>query len=291
MTGPVLVTGATGNVGGAAARSLLAAGLPVRVAGTDPARLRARFPAAEAVHLDFLDARTFPAAVAGAGGLFLLRPPPISRVGPTLNALVDVAARQRTGHVVFASVTGADTNRIVPHHRVETHLRTAGVPWTVLRPGFFAQNLGDAYRRDIREQNRIFLPAGRGRAAFIDTRDIGDVAAAVFADPAPHREAGYTLTGPEALDFDAVAALLTEVLGRPVRYEQATVPAYLRHVRRQGSGLVQAIVQTVLHAGLRRGQAERVDPTLPRLLGRPARTLDRYVRDHRDLWTSATPIR
>ncbi len=291
MTGPVLVTGATGNVGGAVARSLLAAGLPVRVAGTDPARLRARFPAAEAVRLDFLDARTFPAAVAGAGGLFLLRPPPISRVGPTLNALVDAAARHGVGHVVFASVAGADTNRIVPHHRVETHLRTAGVPWTVLRPGFFAQNLADAYRRDIREQNRIFLPAGRGRAAFVDTRDIGDVAAAVLADPAAHTEAGYTLTGPAALGFDEVAAVLTEVLGRPIRYQRATVPAYLRHLRRQRVGWAQAIVQTVLHTGLRRGQAERVDPTLPRLLGRPARTLEEYVRDHRELWAAGAPIR
>ncbi|SCF28019.1 SDR family oxidoreductase [Micromonospora mirobrigensis] len=284
MTAPVLVTGATGNVGGAVARSLAAAGMPVRVAGLDLAELRRRFPGVPAVRLDFADPGTFDPALADAGALFLLRPPQIARVGPTLNALVDAAVRHRVGHVVFASVTGADTNRVVPHHRVETHLRACGLPYTILRPGFFAQNLADAYRRDIREDDRIFLPAGNGRVAFVDTRDLGDVAAVVLADPAAHAGAGYTLTGPEALDFDQVAALLAEVLGRPIGYRPATVGGYLAHLRRRGLPLVQALVQTVLHTGLRRGQAERVDPTLPHLLGRPPRTLRQYVQEHRELW-------
>ncbi|MFC0003812.1 SDR family oxidoreductase [Micromonospora siamensis] len=284
MTAPVLVTGATGNVGGAVARSLAAAGTPVRVAGPDLVGLRRRFPGVPAVRLDFAEPGTFDPALADVGALFLLRPPQIARVGPTLNALVDAATRHRVGHVVFASVTGADTNRIVPHHRVETHLRGSGLPYTILRPGFFAQNLADAYRRDIREDDQILLPAGRGRVAFVDTRDLGDVAATVLADPAAHAGTGYTLTGPEALDFDQVAALLTEVLGRPVHYRPATVAGYLTHLRRRGTPLVQALVQTVLHTGLRRGRAERVDPTLAHLLGRPPRTLRQYVWEHRELW-------
>src|SRR4051812_381662 len=115
---PVLVTGATGNLGGAAARSLLAAGLPVRVAGTAENRLHDLFPGAETVRLDFRRPETFTAAVAGAGALFLIRPPAVSRMRPTLNALIDVAERNGVGHVVFVSVTGAETNRVVPHHRV-----------------------------------------------------------------------------------------------------------------------------------------------------------------------------
>ncbi|MEU4366758.1 SDR family oxidoreductase [Micromonospora chersina] len=288
MSAPVLVTGATGNVGGAVARSLHAAGTPVRVAGTDMAALRWQFPDVPAARLDLRDPSTFDAALRGASGLFLLRPPQIARVGPTLNALVDAAARRGVGHVVFASVTGADRNRLVPHHRVETHLLAAGLPYTILRPGFFAQNLADAYGRDIREDDRIYLPAGRGRVAFVDTRDLGDVAATVFADPVAHGGAAYTLTGPQAFDFDEVAALLTEVLGRPVRYQAAGVAGYLRHLRRRRTPLTQALVQAVLHTGLRRGQAERVDPTLPRLLGRPPRTLRQYVQDHRERWQRAT---
>ena len=282
----VLVVGASGNIGGSVARSLARAGIAVRAAGTDPAAVARALPEAQSVHLDLLDPTTFGPALQGASGLFLVRPPAIAKVGPTLIALLDAAEEARVGHVVFSSVTGADTNWVVPHHRVETHLAKSDLSWTILRPGFFAQNLADAYRTDIVRDDRILLPSRRGRAAFIDVRDIGDVAALVFADPANHRGAGYVLTGPEALDFDQVAALLTDELSRRIRYEPTTVLRYLLHVHSQGRPWVQAIVQTVLHTGLRRGQAESVDPTLERLLGRSPRTLAQYVHDNRDLWAS-----
>ena len=288
---PVLVIGASGNVGGAVVRSLLDAGLPVRAAGTDPDALGRRLPDVPSVRLDLHDPATFAPALEGAGGLFLVRPPAISSVGPTLNALIDVAREVGTSHVVFASVTGADTNRVVPHHRVETHLRASGLSWTILRPGFFAQNLADAYRSDIVGASRIVLPAGRGRAAFVDVRDVGDVAATVFADPQAHRGAGYTLTGPQALDFDQVAEVLSRELGRTIRYEPTTVLGYLRHLLRQGLPAAPAVVQTILHTGLRRGQAQSVDPTLARLLGRSGRTLERYVHDHAATWTVPTARR
>jgi uncharacterized protein YbjT (DUF2867 family) len=287
MTGRILVTGATGNLGGAAARSLLAAGLTVRVASTDLDRLRAAFPDTERVRLDLTQPETFPAALAGVTEIFLVRPPAISRVGPTLNALLDAARRHHIRHVVFVSVMGADTNRLVPHHRVERHLRAGTVPWTILRPGFFAQNLADAYATDIRTRDEIFLPAGAGRVAFVDTRDLGDVAAGILADPHPHRGAGYLLTGAEPLTFDAVAALLTGELGRRIRYRPATVAGYLRHLHRQAVPLSQALVQTLLHTGLRRGQAARVDPTLAELLGRVPRSLAQYIHDHRSRWEPA----
>jgi hypothetical protein len=66
------------------------------------------------------------------------------------------------------------------------------------------------------------------------------------------------------------------------------VLGYARHLRRQGLPLAQVAVQTVLHTGLRRGDAEAVDPTLPRLLGRPARTIEHYVRGHVATWERTT---
>lgn len=154
----------------------------------------------------------------------------------------------------------------------------------ILRPGFFAQNLADAYRRDIVDDDRIYLPAGKGRAAFIDVRDLGDVAAVVFGNPDDHRGAGYVLTGPAALDFDDVASILTRELRRPVRYQPAGIVEYARHLRASGLPWAQVAVQTVLHTGLRAGQAQAVDPTLARLLGRAPRTLEDYVHDHLATW-------
>lgn len=295
---PVLVTGATGNVGRAVVTSLRAAGIPVRAAvlvgvGSGGYRLggppdttsgAADLGDVETVTLDFHDATTFRPALTGVGGVFLLRPPSIARVGPTLNALIDIAADVGVEHVVLSSVAGADTNRLVPHHRVERHLQASSLPWTILRPGFFAQNLGDAYRRDICDDDRLYVPAGDGRVAFLDVRDLADVAAAVFKDPALHRWRAYTLTGPDAVTFTEAAQVLTSELRRPIRYDPATATGYVRHSRSRGLPAAQIAVQLALHLGLRRGAAAAVDTTLAGLLGRPGRPLATYIADHRALW-------
>jgi uncharacterized protein YbjT (DUF2867 family) len=280
----VMVTGASGNVGASVVEHLLARGLRVRTGELDPARAGRRAPDAEAVRLDLTDPTTFTPALTGVDRVFLIRPPAIARVGPTVNAFVDAAVATGVTHVVFSSVAGADTTRIVPHHRIETHLSSSGIGWTVLRPGFFAQNLATAYRADIRDHDRLYVPAADGRVAFVDTRDLGELAAMILADPVPHAGRGYTLTGPHAVTFAEVAALLSDALGRPIRYQPASVIGYLRHLGDLGLPVPQRLVQTVLHTGLRRGDAEQVDPTLEQLLGRPAGGLADFVADHRHLW-------
>jgi uncharacterized protein YbjT (DUF2867 family) len=279
---PVLVTGATGNVGSAVVTELAAAGVPVR-AGVHGRPTAGGPPGGEPVHLDFTDPSTFGTALSGVHRVFLLRPPPIARVGPTINRFLDAAADAGVEHVVFSSVVGAGTNRIVPHHRIERHLRASGLGWTILRPGFFAQNLGGAYRVDV-EQGRIHVPAGDGRVAFVDVRDLGALAAAILADPAPHAEQAYTVTGPAAVTFAEVAQLLSHELGRAIVYEPATAIGYLRHLGAGQLPIPQRLVQAVLHLGIRRGDAERVDPTLAQLLGRPPRTIATYIHDHAHLW-------
>ncbi|MFP4636184.1 MAG: SDR family oxidoreductase [Nitriliruptoraceae bacterium] len=280
----VLVTTASGNLGAATTAELLALGVTVRAGDRDPDRAAERHPGAEPVHLDLTEPVTFARALAGVDRVLLVRPPAVARVGPTLNRFLDAAVRAGVEHVVFSSVAGAEHNRLVPHHRVEQHLFATGLGWTVLRPGFFAQNLGSAYRDDLRDADRIHLPAGDGRVAFVDVRDLGELAADILTEPAAHRAEAYTLTGPEALSFEEVAQLLTVELGRPIRYEPASIPGYLRHLRAQGHSLGRCAVQTLLHAGLRRGDAAEVDPTLERLLDHPPRRLRDYVRDHRELW-------
>ncbi len=275
MPAPIAVTGASGNAGQAVIAALRARGVPVRPL--------LREPVGDAVGFDFLRPETFEAAVAGAAGLFLLRPPPISDVGPTLNRLVDVALAAGVPRIVFLSVIGADTRGYIPHAKVEKHLKGSAAAWTFLRAGFFAQNLGDAYRADIRDHDEVFVPAGAGRAAFVDVRDLGEVAARAFTEEG-HAGQAYVLTGPEALSFVQVAELLSAALGRPIRYARPGVLRYLGRLRRRGLPFAQRLVQTVLHVGLRFGQGEGLDPTLARLLGRPPRTLATYIHDHLELW-------
>lgn len=279
----VLVTGATGNVGREVVRALLARGIAVRAATRAvPSATEGGAGTVSTVRLDFADPTTFDAAD-GVRAVFLVRPPAISDTKHTLVPFIDEARRRGVEQIVFLSVAGAAHNILVPHHAVERHLAPSR-GWTILRPGFFAQNLEDAYRRDIVEDARIYVPAGRGRVAFVDVRDIADLAAMILESPAMHDRKAYTLTGSEAIGFAETAAQLSEAIGRIVRYEPASIVGYLAHLRRRGAPWAQAGVQTVLHVGLRFGQAERVDPTLAQLLGRAPHTMRQYIRDRCAVW-------
>jgi uncharacterized protein YbjT (DUF2867 family) len=274
----ILVTGAGGNVGSAVVASLVARGAALRIGARRPDKVVAPRGGA----------RSFAPAVRGCDALFLLRPPQIANVRQTLNPLIDAARLAGVRQVVFISVAGAGDNRLVPHYAVEQHLKQGPSSWTILRPGFFAQNFGDAYRHDIVRDDRVVVPAGQGHVAFIDVRDMGEVAADALLSPATHHGQTYTLTGPAAITFDEAARVLSRELGRTIRYDAATIPAYVVHLRRHKLPLAQIAVQTVLHVGLRWGQAEAVDPTLARLLNHAPRSFDEYVRDHRALWLKPT---
>lgn len=282
----IFVTGASGNVGAAVVEYLCTRQVPIRI-GSRKLNSTHSQAGIEAVSFDFLDANTYRSAVQGCKAVFLLRPPAISDTRKTLNPFVDVARAEGVQQFVFVSVAGAADNPLVPHHAVEQHLKQKA-DWTILRPGFFAQNLGDAYREDIVQDDRIFVPAGAGRVAFIDVRDIGEVAANALIDPVSHQEQIYTLTGAEAVTFAEVASILTEELGRTIAYDSASIPGYCLHLLRRSMPPAQILVQTVLHVGLRFEQAEAVDDTLGTLLGRRPRTIRDYIHDYQDLWLKTT---
>lgn len=158
----------------------------------------------------------------------------------------------------------------VPHRKVELHLPARDRGYTVLRPGFLAQNLEGAYARDLVEDGRLYVPSAQGRVSFLDVCDAGAVAARVFAEPARFRGDALTLTGPAALTFDGVAAILSRALNRRIRCVPASVPGDAWQLRsKRQVPWKQIVIQTILHVGLRRGGAEEVDPTVERLLGRP----------------------
>lgn len=280
-----LITTALGNVGKHVVRACQEQGLALRLADRKPAACKARYPQHEAAALDFTDPSTWEPAVRGCDHVFLLRPPPIGDMERTLNPFIDAAYASGVKHIVFLSVAGADRMKWVPHHKVEQKLAECGKSYTLLRPGFFAQNLQDAYLRDIKEDNRIYVPAGGGKIAFLDVYDVGDVAARVFNAPNAFVGKALHLTGPEAVTFFDVAQMLSSRLGRVITYRPASIPGYAWHLRRKRRmPWTQILVQTILHVGLRRGDAEMVSPVVQDILGRAPRSLGTSIDSALDLW-------
>ncbi len=285
MTNPVLVTGATGNVGTEVVQALHKAGQLVRAAVRDVAKAEGRFgEGVEYVQFDFKRPATFEAAFKDVKRLFLVRPPDISNVQRDIWPAIEAAKRAGVEQIVFLSLFGVENNKIVPHYKIEKLLRASGLKWTFLRASFFMQNLDTTQRQDIKENNNLFVPAGRGKTSFIDVRDIGAVAALALTQDG-HANKAYDLTGSEALDYYQVAAIFTEVLGRRVGYSQPSAVRFLwQWWRVRKTSLAFSLVMTLLYVTVALGRAGKISPQLAQLLGRPPLTVRQYVEDYKQAW-------
>lgn len=230
---PILVTGATGRQGGATATHLLADGWPVRALVRDPTAPAARTLAAAGATLyrGDLDApETLSAALAGAHGVFAVTPDDLDgerEIGRGRH-LVNAAAAAGVAHLVFASVGGADRNTGISYWEtkgtIERHIRTVGIPATILRPVRFMENhaipglpLGGITNGVLRHLFSPDVPV-----QLIAVTDIGAFAALAFADPAAYLGQALELAGDE-LTPDGTVRLISQHLGRQITYEQ--VPA------------------------------------------------------------------
>ena len=234
---------------------------------------------------DFTDPATWTAAFAGVRLMFLVRPPQLSNVKRDMVPALEAAERAGVRHVVFLSLQGAEKNRVVPHAAIEKWLRASTMDWTFLRPSFFFQNLSTTHRADIRDRDEIFVPAGRGRTAFVDAADIASVAVEVLRAPADHAGKSWTPTGSVALTYDQVAAALTTELGRPIRYRRPGAWRYAWHARRTlGMPIGMVLVTTAIYTTARLGLAAGLTGDVRAVLGREPNGISEFVHRERAAW-------
>ncbi|WP_051833660.1 NAD(P)H-binding protein [Streptomyces katrae] len=259
-----LVIGATGTTGSRTAAQLIAAGRRVKAAS----RRATPIAGAEPVRFDWYDPAGFGDALRDADRVYLV--PPVGDPDPATVMLPFLEQARASGvrrAVLLSSSAIAESGPAVG--RVHRALPGLFGEWAVLRPSWFMQNFTGthAHADSIRNDGEIRTAAGSGRVGFVDADDIAAVAVRALTDDRAPR-ADLVLTGPEALSHDDIAALLTDVTGRPVVHRRLTYDA----MRDRLAAVVPAEFAAML-AGMDRAIAEgaedRTTDTVQRLTGRP----------------------
>jgi uncharacterized protein YbjT (DUF2867 family) len=276
----ILVVGGRSKIGSALIGELLDRGEQVR------ALMRPREDAGslpigvEASTGDLGDAESLARAMAGVSKVFLLCGPTPDEVALNRNA-IDAASEAKVELLVRSSILGADgaagSTFAEDHRACDEYLRGAGVPFAIVRPNMFMQNIPENTTPSIDGSGNFYTNTGDARISMVDTRDVAAVAAVLLTE-AGHEGDEVDVTGPEALSYDDVAGRLSASMGRQVNHVKVPDDAVRTALAGFGMGewMVGALVD--LFEDYRRsgpdGYAAQVTDAVKRLTGKDPRSLD-----------------
>lgn len=281
-----LITGASGNIGKYVVDELLTLKKDVKAAVHNIEKAKLLFKDKENIEIvefDFLDKRTFEEALEGVKAIFLVRPPNLADPEKDMLPFLKTLKEKEVEKIVFVSLLGVEKNPIVPHRKIEDMIKNLQIPYVFLRPSFFMQNLNTNHKEEIRKRDELYIPAGRSKTSFIDTRDIGRAAALTLIDE-KYKNIGITLTGKEAIDYYQVSNILSEVLKRNIEYKNPSLLRFRKERIKRGTPKEFAKVMTLLYLMTKLGTAKDITNDLEKLIGREPISFKQYAIDHKDYW-------
>lgn len=275
----ILVTGSTGNVGRYVVKHLLERG--ESVVCTSSQKVPETIEMAENRYFDFTKPETFQPALVDVDRVYLMRPPHLGKP-EDLYPFIDCMKEKGIKLVSFLSLMGVENNTIPPHHKIEKYIERSGIPYAHVRPSFFMQNVSGIHAVEIREEDQIFIPAGKSLSSFIDAEDIGEATAVLLHSPEKYANTAHTITGSESLNYDQIAAILTKILGRKIMYAKPSLLKY-RSVyikkRKFPKGFVNITVG--LYIMTRLGAAKQITDTFYQLTGKQPHTFEEFAKRYK----------
>ncbi len=282
----ILLTGATGTTGSATVAQLRRTGHPFRIMSRDVGRAQAQFGHdLDYVEGDFARPESLDAAFAGIETLSLLCAFSEGMVEFELNA-VEAAVRAGIRRIVKMSAIGAAPDAPTTirrwHGVIERRIDESGILRTHLWPNAFMQN----FRRFaplIRERGEFYAPLGDARVSLVEIEDVAAVTVAALIEDG-HEGETYEITGPEAVSYAECAAILSEELGRQVRYVSVSDEEARAALVEAGIGPEAAQALVEIDGLFREGFGAPVTDVVERVTGRRARDFRTFVRENAGLF-------
>jgi len=280
-TDQILVTGSTGNVGGALIHMLRAMGVGVRalVRHEDKAQ-SLKDAGVDVVVGDMLKPQTLDPALSGVGKVFLLTPVSPDAANMAGNVIA-TARRAGNPYIVRLSEYSPEPASALRngqlHAQVNTELKASGLPYALLQPIFYMQNTLLA-AQTVASDGMIYLPLKDARMSMIDIRDVAETAVKVLTSEG-HEGKTYVLTGPKSISIHDLAAVLSKALGKDVNY--VSVPIEAAKEAMLGMGFPEWLADTYCEyfQNYSEGGGDFVTDDVERVTGKPARSVETFARD------------
>lgn len=279
----ILVTGFTGNTGQEVAKKLLEKGASIVCAVRNPEKARNQYGAHyNYVELDFSRHETFDTALEGIERIFLMFPPETQF--SDFHAFINKAKEKNIRHIAYLSVKDVQYMPFIPHYKNEKQISMSGIPYTFLRAGYFMQNLNLFLLDEILLNDRIYVPAGRGKTSFTDVRDIAEIAARSLTEEETHFGKKYSITGNHAIDFYEVARLMSSVLDRPIHYSNPTTKEFKAYMLTKGLDSKYINVVTALHMVTKIGLAKGITDIYHKITNDQPTDILTYINDYKEIF-------
>ncbi|CAN7377618.1 SDR family oxidoreductase [Ensifer adhaerens] len=285
MSDTLLVTGATGQLGKLVLDQLLASGIaPARIIATsrDSAKLADYIArGVQARVADFDDPASLDQAFAGADRILIISTDALDQPGKRLKQhLAAVAAAKKAGakHIVYTSMPRPETS-VIPfapdHLGTENAIKATGIPYTILRNGWYMENLFMALPHAL-ETGQWYSSSGEGRLAHIARGDAAKAAAAALAASTSESHT-YTLTGGELRSTDEIAALVAKATGKSLNVVHISDEALAGGLK--SAGLPDFLIPIVVSfdANTRGGHIDMVTGDVTALTGATPVTLAAFL--------------
>jgi uncharacterized protein YbjT (DUF2867 family) len=273
----LLVTGATGTVGRPLVDLLVREDAAVRAVTRNP-QAAALPTGVEVVEGDPARPGTIAAALRDVTSLFL-NP---AAIGDAAAELLMLARAQGVERAVLLSALAVDDGRqhaiAARHSAIEDVLTSCGLQWVILRPGMFAANTIGQWAAQVRAGTVVRGPYPASTDAPIHERDVAEVSVrALLGDDLAGKR--LRLTGPQSLTRAEMVAIIGDVIGRPLDYEEIPPEAARRSLAQRG--LPEPLIDAMLSMWAESvGRPAITTTDQEEVLGRPARTFAEWVADH-----------
>jgi uncharacterized protein YbjT (DUF2867 family) len=275
----ILITGASGNVGAEVLKQIVQTGAQVRAAVQSLHKAPAPSPGLEIAVVNYNEPDTLRVALKDVNRVFLVGPPTAQLPALERNATEVIAQSDVQQVVKLSAMGGRESTYPRQHIESEDYIRSSGVPYTFLRPNGFMQNIINYSGETIRTQNAFYGSEGDGQVSQIDIRDVAAVAVKALTEDG-HVGKTYTLTGPKALTNNEVARILSEKLGREIRFINLP-PAQLKEAL-LSAGVPEWNADAVLDLQrlYREGKAATVTRDVQQVSGREPISYERFSHDY-----------